>query len=210
MIPKKCEICSSDIESFIQIDGKKVMLGRTRSKCLSCLPYKPLGQCKTCERCGKEFKKTLIINGKKVSTQHRKMCLECSKFKEKRIYQNYLHCPVCEETKTHNEFYWRKDKLNIKKTQECKICHGKLRKKRITNLKQYFVDYAGGKCSMCGYNKCLSALEFHHLDSEEKEFGISQKLSYENKEKILKEMEKCILVCSNCHREIHDEIIQVS
>ena len=58
---------------------------------------------------------------------------------------------------------------------------------------------------MCGYNKCTSALEFHHLDPSIKEYnkdsrGLNRRRSFENS-KI--ELDKCILVCANCHREIH-------
>lgn len=59
----------------------------------------------------------------------------------------------------------------------------------------------GGKCLRCGYNKCLSALEFHHKDPSKKDFGISDD-SIKLKEAV-EEIKKCILICSNCHRELH-------
>ena len=64
------------------------------------------------------------------------------------------------------------------------------------------VEYKGGKCELCGYNKSLSALTFHHVNSNEKEFTIGGK-NY-SKEKMIKEVDKCILVCQNCHCEIHE------
>lgn len=63
------------------------------------------------------------------------------------------------------------------------------------------VEYKGGKCERCGYNKCIDALEFHHLDPNEKDFSIAGK-SWAL-ERLKKEADKCILVCSNCHKEIH-------
>lgn len=59
-------------------------------------------------------------------------------------------------------------------------------------------------CSICGYNKCASALEWHHTDSSIKDMAPSDsiKRSWESYER---EAEKCILLCSNCHREIHDK-----
>lgn len=67
------------------------------------------------------------------------------------------------------------------------------------------VDLKGGKCEICGYNKNVAALEFHHLDSSLKEFQLdARKLSNTNWETILKEADKCILICANCHREIHN------
>lgn len=67
--------------------------------------------------------------------------------------------------------------------------------------KQKLVEYKGGSCEKCGYSKCIQALEFHHLDPNEKDFTISGK-SWAF-EKLKKEVDKCILVCNRCHTEIH-------
>ena len=66
------------------------------------------------------------------------------------------------------------------------------------------VEYKGGCCQICEYKKSIGALEFHHIDPNEKDFSISGK-SY-SFERLKKEVDKCILVCSNCHIEIHEEI----
>ena len=66
------------------------------------------------------------------------------------------------------------------------------------------VEYKGGKCERCGYNKCIDALEFHHLDPNEKDFGLSCG-DTRSLEKLKAEVDKCIMVCANCHREIHAE-----
>ena len=63
------------------------------------------------------------------------------------------------------------------------------------------VDRLGGKCQVCGYDRCVEALEFHHVDPEEKAFNIGDRVT--SLEAILPELEKCVLVCANCHREIH-------
>ena len=65
--------------------------------------------------------------------------------------------------------------------------------------------YKGGKCEKCGYDKCLSALEFHHIDPSKKDFTISTVINRKF-EKIKNELDKCVLVCANCHREIHEKI----
>lgn len=60
-------------------------------------------------------------------------------------------------------------------------------------------------CAICGYNKCENALDFHHVNSEEKKFQINSiTMSFSNK-RIMEELNKCILLCANCHREIHKE-----
>lgn len=76
-----------------------------------------------------------------------------------------------------------------------------LRKRKL--LKQKCVDYKGGCCQQCGYNKSNAALDFHHLDPTYKEFNFSKKkVKWET---LQKELDKCILVCANCHREIHEK-----
>jgi DNA-binding CsgD family transcriptional regulator len=75
-------------------------------------------------------------------------------------------------------------------------------------VKQKLVDYKGGCCETCGYNKSLRALHFHHKDPSQKDFSISGKsLSFE---RMKNEVDKCILVCSNCHSEIHDGILKIT
>ena len=70
-------------------------------------------------------------------------------------------------------------------------------------MKKEAVRRHGGKCEICGYDKCLDALTFHHLDPTKKEFGLAQGGVTHSWEEYLKESEKCILVCANCHAEIH-------
>lgn len=59
----------------------------------------------------------------------------------------------------------------------------------------------GGSCEHCGYNKCIQALEFHHLDPTKKDFTISN--DHFKLIEAVKESQKCILLCSNCHKELH-------
>lgn len=88
----------------------------------------------------------------------------------------------------------------------CMKCRQDRVNQRRRKLKQMAVDYKGGKCKRCGYHKCLAALEFHHEDPSQKDFAISMSGQTRSWERIQKELDKCILVCSNCHKEIHDEI----
>lgn len=90
---------------------------------------------------------------------------------------------------------------NGKKSWYCLKCHGLRQRKRRISRKERAIQYKGGCCAICGYNKCNDALDFHHMDPSTKlaEIG-SRDLSW----KILsEELDKCILVCANCHREIH-------
>lgn len=77
-------------------------------------------------------------------------------------------------------------------------------------LKRRAVNYMGGGCKLCGYSKCLRALEFHHRERENKTFGISTFIGEkvfefgieEVWEQVLAELKKCTLLCANCHREV--------
>lgn len=69
------------------------------------------------------------------------------------------------------------------------------------------VAYKGGKCQICGYSKYVGALEFHHIDPSQKDFGIASKGYTRSWDKNKEELNKCVLVCSNCHREIHAGVI---
>lgn len=62
---------------------------------------------------------------------------------------------------------------------------------------------------MCGYSKCLQALEFHHLDPTEKDGGLAGSIKFLSKEKLLAEIEKCVLLCANCHREVEYNLVSV-
>ncbi len=94
--------------------------------------------------------------------------------------------------KRANDNYYRKNKKEMY-----------LRKrKRLREKKEYLVNFLGGKCKNCGYNKCLAALEFHH-NTPNKEGNIAQIIKDYSKQKALKEIKSCILLCANCHREAH-------
>ncbi len=77
-------------------------------------------------------------------------------------------------------------------------------KKRV--FKQHCVDYKGGKCAICGYKKCFAALDFHHLVPKKKKtgrMGIGQISNFQFNARITEELDACILICANCHRELH-------
>jgi predicted HNH restriction endonuclease len=76
-------------------------------------------------------------------------------------------------------------------------------RKRRKKVRQMAVEYKGGKCQVCGYDKCTKALEFHHIKGAEKDFGISDRGYTRSLKKIRDELDKCILLCANCHREVH-------
>ncbi len=100
-----------------------------------------------------------------------------------------------------------KDKRKYKDRAEYFIRKVTERRRR---LKEMAVIYKGGKCTICGYNRCIAALDFHHLNPNEKDFSLSVRGLTRSWEKIKSEVNKCVLVCANCHREIHAGIIKVA
>lgn len=81
--------------------------------------------------------------------------------------------------------------------------------KRRRKVKTMSIEYKGNKCQTCGYNKYQGALELHHLDKTKKSFGISDKGYTRSWQKVKEELDKCILLCANCHREVSAGILQL-
>lgn len=135
------------------------------------------------------------------------------KFNLDELLKFYNECKSIRKTSKH----FKIDKGTLREhyiTDEYLIKRVKKQEKRKSNpqavidwrkrKKKELVEYKGGKCEKCGYDKSTRALQFHHLDPIEKDFTISRK-SY-SIERLKKEVDKCILVCANCHLEIHEEI----
>ena len=72
------------------------------------------------------------------------------------------------------------------------------------------VNAAGGKCTLCGYSKNLAALVFHHNEANGKDFKLDMRsLSNRKLEPVLREIDKCILLCANCHAELHNPHLEL-
>lgn len=87
----------------------------------------------------------------------------------------------------------------------CSICSNNRVKQSFREQKEKALKYKGGKCEVCGYSKCSAALEFHHLDPKEKEFSIGG-TNYHKWDDLVPELDKCQLLCANCHREAHTKL----
>ena len=136
---------------------------------------------KKCLKCNNDLPNIVVVDGKRHNICNRKFCLECSPFKK------------------HNT----KNLLVYELEQTKKICPKCKTEKPIEA-----VDYLGGKCSICNYDKYIGALEFHHINPAEKDFTIAE-LKLSSFERIKNELDKCLLVCANCHREIHGGKIEI-
>jgi hypothetical protein len=159
---------------------------------------------KTCTICKKEFPNRILVDGKYRNTQRRKYCLECSPFGqhntirlEQEKQENCLKCG--------NKLKGKQTMYCSKKCKFSKLGNSyKSQKKRRLNGKKELVLKKGGCCEKCGYDKNLRALEFHHKDPSLKSFGVSYiSIASKSWDDVLIEIEKCQLLCSNCHREHH-------
>ena len=104
------------------------------------------------------------------------------------------------ECKTHGKCKYILEGRGYYRCTKCRMDAVSRKRKKI---KADLVEYKGGKCTVCGYDKCIAALEFHHQDHTKKDFSLSKKGYTYGLDKAKKEVDKCILVCSNCHRDFH-------
>ena len=154
-----------------------------------------------CKNCKKSFKACEWIDGKLRNLSNRRYCFECSPFGKHNTRQIHAagHKKINKCIQCNKDYVGGHGKYkNI-----CNSC--KVSNYRIA-LKKELIALLGGKCIICGYDKCIGALEFHHVDPKAKELTISG--STKNKKFLFNEIKKCILVCCRCHREIHSGIAQ--
>ena len=136
--------------------------------------------------------------------QIRRKCKDCGKVKMCNWNSTFTQTgkpeykPRCKDC--HNAYMRKRQKLDY-----VKIARNKRRKRDSLERKQKAIKLLGGKCKMCGYNKTVSALTFHHRNPDEKEFEVGIIVKDHNWEKVLGELKKCDLLCFNCHMEIHEE-----
>ena len=113
-------------------------------------------------------------------------------------------CSTCGILLNEDTGYWRKSRN--KWQSNCKNCHNQYCSKRWIVRKKKAIEYKGGKCERCGYDKFYGALEFHHINPSEKDAEWN-KIRLWGWDKMKKELDKCVCLCANCHREIHSELL---
>jgi 5-methylcytosine-specific restriction endonuclease McrA len=81
--------------------------------------------------------------------------------------------------------------------------------KRRRKIKALAIEYKGGCCQVCSYSKYQGSLDLHHLNPKEKDFALGDKGYTRSWEKVKQELDKCILLCANCHREVEAGVTQL-
>ena len=134
--------------------------------------------------------------------KYRKTCsIECRKKMtlQNNTNENGHKCLKCGNFFNLDDFVQYKRNGTIRYIY-CKKCWNTYTTHHKQKRKEKIVKLHGGKCSVCGYDKCINALEFHHIDPDKKTFGIANKYGANE---MFEEAKKCILLCANCHRELH-------
>lgn len=153
-----------------------------------------------CRKCKQTKDCLLFVKNSKSPSGYRNLCKDCMKIESKYILKNRRKNKLCHSCGR---------KSLLEKTQ-CKKCKdrdvARVVKHRI-ELKKKCVSYLGGQCVDCGItSKHYSIYDFHHIDPSNKNITINKLLSIKPKWETLKaELDKCVLLCSNCHRIKHEK-----
>lgn len=126
-------------------------------------------------------------------------------------------CSVCKVEKDESEFLFR-NKSKGSRHSACKYCYKTIRKKSYESNKSYYIEKSKKrsndisdwflniksklKCEVCGFSH-VACLDFHHINGDDKELEVSTLVHSGNKKRILEEIKKCVVLCSNCHRIHH-------
>ena len=125
-------------------------------------------------------------------------------------------CTKCKEDKLPEEYPFRNKEKGIR-NKTCKVCQREYKNtyysrnkashivrnnKTRQKLKDILEEVKDKGCSMCP-EKFKPCLEFHHLNGEDKLNTVAHLVSYGSKKALLQEIEKCVLLCANCHRKVH-------
>lgn len=172
------------------------------------LKYPIINEKKECSKCH-EFK--TLDNFTKDKNYYSPKCKRCTN-EELKIYRN-LPENKQRRRKYHQDYkkiLENREKLNKRmrewrKTPKGRKIQNRSRRNWTLIQKRKSIEYKGGKCIVCGYNKCEAALEFHHPNPTIK-IKLKDSTSFENSKK---ELDKCVLLCCICHRELHANLIKL-
>lgn len=101
-------------------------------------------------------------------------------------------------------------RMDTRGTYRCPACNTTRVSRRRRRVKDALVAEAGGRCAVCGYDRCARALNFHHLRPEEKSFGLALGGVTRSLERARAEAAKCVLLCANCHMEVEAGLLRTA
>jgi hypothetical protein len=149
-------------------------------------------------RCGQLIPARLVHDGRTRYSSHRKYCLTCSPLdahNTRAIPPDGTKCAKCQGP------------LPVGRTKFCsQRCKSRSApysfSRRRRNLKRKAIEYTGGKCQDCGDNRCDAAMHFHHVGG--KDFEPARVIAQRSWAAAKRELDKCLLLCANCHAERHE------
>lgn len=135
-----------------------------------------------------------------------KKCSKCKEFKDKSDFNRNIktkdglqyYCKDCNKSNVKNHYTNNKSKY---------IDKSKKYKKKIWKIVDDIKSSSG--CKICGYNRCTASLDFHHKESNSKDGSVGRLIGDGNLSKVLEEISKCVIVCKNCHYEIHSGLTKI-
>lgn len=119
------------------------------------------------------------------------------------IIDGKKECCKCKQIKSVSEFYVRTDR-GIP-FPDCIDCNRETTNKKKHAIKDFAIMYKGGKCSVCDVKYTRNNYAFHHTEPEHKDFSVGDRNGISIPE-LTRELDKCVLVCHNCHSEVHHEL----
>ena len=160
----------------------------------------------TCNHCKKKFPWRTVVDGKEIDLRKRKYCLDCNPLGERNFWGGKRIAPKGEGGKRliqKKKFVCTEcGKTRIQKTRN-KVCTSCRNQAKRHEQRSKALEIKGGKCLICGYNKAQRSLDFHHVNEGTKSFALGDRWDRPWKE-IEKELKKCVLLCGNCHGELHE------
>jgi hypothetical protein len=159
-----------------------------------------------CKKCGKKFPLLIKIKGKIRNLCRRSFCLDCSPFSmhntrnlnvpkvEGHTRNPKDFCAGCGKSPEETSFY------ESSGSRYCKKCINESKLARDIALKKKAIEYKGGRCNHCGYVGHTASYDFHHLRDKEMSWHMMRNVGWE---KAAAELDKCELLCANCHRVVH-------
>lgn len=156
-------------------------------------------------KCGNQFPRKIIIDGKERNLQTRKFCFVCSPFGSHNTRNLIAVARQCVTGQQILKTCHDCGREHAQKGLRCFACYFQIRQKTIVSKVQGIV---GTRCWFCDYDRTWRNLAFHHVDTSTKKFGLTTRELVGKKWKsVIEEIKKCVLCCHNCHGEIHEGII---
>lgn len=156
-----------------------------------------------CKKCETFFPLRVVIDGKERLLAKRKYCLQCSPFGQHNTKQLHALSRLAPEkscAQCQRVFVW--DRAAGHRGNLCNTC---VQRRRRTMFSDLITSEMGNSCWVCGYSKSRAAMHLHHVDPSLKSFAVggSEGRSVES---VRAELQKCALLCANCHAEVHEGI----